>query len=472
MGNELSRTMRWSLCVAFTGLLLIYVAPTQLSAQYTTASLGGTVVDQSGAAVPGAKVTAEELATHFTSTLTSASDGAFLFPSLPVGAYEVDVEKTGFSHYVQKGITLTVNQSATIRVTLRVGAVSARIEVSGQAPLVTTNAAAVGNVVTQRSIVDLPLNGREPQQLVFLLPGAVDYSAEVCLVNCQGGVYPGEQEGVINGGSPGAVNYQLDGGNFNDTYMNTNLPFPNPDAVQEFSVENNNLSAEYSDSSSAVVNIVTKSGTNAIHGDAFEFVRNGDLNARNFFAPVQDTLKRNQFGGTIGGPILKDKLFYFGTIQDTRVRSTSFGQVEFVPTAAERDGDFSAVSTQLVNPVTGAPFPNNQIPASLLSAPAAYFLQRIPEPNGPNGELTFVGPHLVQNDLQWMPKIDYVQGKHHLSGHFFWTRFNEPPDITDAEHNILADCGSGNRVTIKDIAVNDSYSVTSHLLPIFDSCIF
>jgi Carboxypeptidase regulatory-like domain/TonB dependent receptor len=456
--------MKWSSCIVLMGPMLFYFAPTRLSAQYTTASLGGIVVDTSGSVVPGATVTAEQVATRFTRTVTSGPDGTFLIPSLPVGNYEVDVGKTGFAHYVQSGITLTVDQSATIRVVLRVGAVSTRVQVSSQAPLVTTSVASVGDVVTQRPIVDLPLNGREPQQLVFLLPGTVDYSAEVCLVNCQGGVYPGEQEGVINGGGPGGVNYQLDGGNFNDTYMNANLPFPNPDAIQEFSVENNNLSAEYSDSSSAVVNIVTKSGTNQIHGDAFEFVRNGDLNARNFFAPVQDTLKRNQFGGTFGGAIIKDKLFYFGTIQYTPVVSTSFGQVAFVPTAAERAGDFSALSTPLINPTTGSPFLNNQIPASLLSAPAEYLLRHIPEPNGPNGELTYIGPPTVQNDLQWMPKIDYVQGKHHLSGHFFWTRFSQVPNTAAGEQDLLAVCGDGNRVTVKDLAVNDSYSLTSYLL--------
>jgi hypothetical protein len=462
MGNRLR--VKCSLCIATFALTFLCVAPLKLFSQYTTASLGGSVADPSGAPVPGARVTVEQVETGFTRTAMNGSDGTFLIPSLPVGTYQVNVVKTGFSQYVQKGITLTVNQSATIRVVLRVGPVSTRIEVSSQAPLVTTSVATVGDVVTQRPIVDLPLNGREPQQLVFLLPGAVDYTSQVCLVNCQGGVYPGEQDAAINGGGPGTVNYQLDGGNFNDTYMNTNLPFPNPDAIQEFSVENNNLSAEYSDSSSAVVNIVTKSGTNEIHGDAFEFVRNGALNARNFFAPVQDTLKRNQFGGTFGGPILKDKLFYFGTIQYTPVVSTSFGQVAFVPSAAERAGDFSAISTPLVNPITGTPLVNNQIPTSLLSSPAEYFLQHIPEPNGPNGELTYIGPAQVQDDLQWMPKIDYVQGKHHLSGHFYWTRFSEVPNTAAAAPDILAANGNGNRVTIKDVAVNDSYTLTPSLL--------
>src|ERR1051326_1463349 len=170
----------------------------------------------------------------------------------------------------------------------------------------------------------------------------------------------------------------------NDTYLNTNLPFPNPDAVQEFAVQTDNLSAQYGLGAEAVVNIVTKSGTNQIHGSAFEFVRNGDLNARNFFAPKQDTLKRNQYGGSVGGPILKDKLFYFGTYQGTPIRSAAQGRVSLVPTAGGRAGGFSAISTELKGQVTGTPFAGNAIPVSQFSAPSQSLLSKVPLPNGPN----------------------------------------------------------------------------------------
>src|SRR4029077_19929600 len=145
-------------------------------------------------------------------------------------------------------------------------------------------------------------------------------------------------------------------------------------------------SAPSTEAPSGVVNIVTKSGTNAIHGTVFEFLRNGDLNARNFFAPTQDTLKRNQFGGSAGGPILKDKLFYFASYQGTRTTSAAAGKVAFVPTQAQRNGDFSNLATQLADPVTGTLFPGNQIPRSQLSAPAQFFLGKIPLPNGPAGQ--------------------------------------------------------------------------------------
>ena len=148
----------------------------------------------------------------------------------------------------------------------------------------------------------------------------------------------------MNGAVPsgGRLNYQLDGAGHNDTYLNYNLPFPNPDAIAEFNLQSSNFSAEYGNAGGGVVNIVTRSGTNNFHGSAFEFLRNGALNARNFFAPRQDTLKRNQFGGSLGGPIIKNKVFFFGTYQGTRIRSAAEGQITFVPTAAERAGDFSA----------------------------------------------------------------------------------------------------------------------------------
>src|SRR5262249_14855966 len=182
---------------------------------------------------------------------------------------------------------------------------------------------------------DLPLNGRTVQSLVFLAAGAVDVTDRYCGLGCHGGVYPGEQQAAINGAGPGSINYQLDGAGHNDTYLNTNLPFPNPDAVQEFNLQADNMTAEYGNAVGGTVNIVTRSGTNTLHGTAFEFLRNGSLNARNFFADKHDTLRRNQFGGSVGGPILKDKLFFFGTYQGTRQDTAPEGRIAFVPTQAQ-----------------------------------------------------------------------------------------------------------------------------------------
>ena len=302
-------------------------------------------------------------------TTTTGAAGQFVFTTLPVGRYRLTVEKTGFTTYVQEGIQLTVNQAANQTVTLKVGGVSENITVSADVELVATRTATSGQLVDQRKITDLPLNGRQAQALIYLAPGTVDTTRRYCGLNCFGGVYPGEQQAAVNGTGPAQVNYQLDGAGHNDTFLNMNLPFPNPDAVQEFTLESNSLSAQFGSSAGGVVNIVTRSGTNEIHGDVFEFLRNGALNARNFFAPTHDSLNRNQFGGAAGGPVIKNKLFYFGTYQGTRVRSAAQGQIGFAPTAAERAGDFSGLlpRIQLKDPVTGALFPNNQIPASRFS---------------------------------------------------------------------------------------------------------
>lgn len=444
-------------------LMLVIVGAAPLLAQYTTGSLGGTIEDQAGAVVPAAKVAVQNEGTGLTKTVTSQPNGEFLFPALPVGHYKLTVTKAGFTTYIQTGIVITVNQAATQTVQLKVGAITQQVTVTANAAVLTTRTGTVGQLVSQRQIVDLPLNGRQAQSLLFLAAGAVNETGKYCLVNCQGGVYPGEEDGSVNGSGPRSVNYQMDGAGHNDTYLNTNLPFPNPDAVQEFNVQSENISAQYG-LGGAVVNIVTKSGTNQFHGDVFEFLRNGALNARNYFAPKQDTLKRNQFGGSAGGPIIKDKLFFFGTYQGTRIRSAAQGEIAFVPTALERNGDFSDISTQLVDPSTGTPFANNYIDPSLFSAPANFFLQHMPTPQGPGGQLTFAGPAVVQNDNQWMSKVDWIHGKNQISGSYFWTKFTEPPDINSATTNILAADGNGNQVKIQNLSLNDTYSSSATLL--------
>lgn len=435
-----------------------------LRAQYTTSTLGVTVIDPSGAPVTDAKITVQSLDTGLRKVSNSGTNGTFSFSALPVGKYEVTVEKAGFSKFLQTGITLIVDQPVNIPVKLQIGSVNEQVTVEADAELVNTESGTVGQVIDSKSIVDLPLDGREPQTLLFLSAGTVNETGNYCLVNCQGGVYPGEQDANVNGAGPRGVNYQMDGGGHNDTYLNANLPFPNPDAMQEFNVETDNLSAQYGIGAGAVVNMVTKSGTNDIHGDVFEFVRNGDFNARNFFAPTQDTLKRNQYGGAIGGPILKNKLFYFGTYQGTKIRSAAQGNVAFVPTAAERTGNFAGSGITVSDPLTGIPFANDQIPAARLSAPAQYFLNHMLLPNGPNGQLTFAGANIVQNDDQYLIKMNYVQGKNQLSGSWFWTRFDEPPDTTIGAQNIIAADGNGNQVTVKNLAVNDTYSMSARVL--------
>jgi hypothetical protein len=452
----------------FVVFLMVVAAPllfpNLVIGQFTTASLSGTVVDASGAAIPDARVTVQNADTGFTQTVASGATGDYLFSRLPVGNYKLTVERQGMTTYSQSGISLEVNQAATQKVTMTIGAVSQEVTVAGDASLVTTQSATVGQVINERQVVELPLDGRQVQQLVFLAAGVTDTTAHYCGSNCEGGTYPGEQYAKASGTFSESINYQMDGVAYNDTYINTNLPFPNPDAIQEFSVQGTNMSAEYGNAVGGVVNVVSKSGTNQIHGDVFEFLRNGDLNARNFFAPTQDTLKRNQFGGAVGGPIQKDHLFYFGTYQGTRTQSASAENISFVPTAAERTGNFSALlpGVQLVDPVTNIAFPGNQIPTNRLSPVSQFFLNNIPLPNGTGNEITYLGPSQHQADDQFMTKVDYVRGKHQVSGRYFFTNFDQQP--FQAKTNLLQTDGNGNQVRVQNIAVTDTYTVGPHLL--------
>jgi hypothetical protein len=443
--------------------LLIAVFVPGVNGQFTTASLSGNVVDQSGAAIPDAKVTMQNVDTGFTQTVTTGPAGDYLFSRLPVGNYKLTVEKSGFAPYVQAGIQLAVSQTATQAVTLSVGAVSQQVAVTADASLVTTESATVSQVVNQQQIVELPLDGRQVQQLVFLSAGVTDTTEHYCGSNCEGGTYPGQQYAKANGTMAESINYQMDGVAYNDTYINTNLPFPNPDAIQEFSTQDSNLSAEYGNAVGGVVNVVSKSGTNQIHGDVFEFLRNGDMNARNFFAPTQDQIKRNQFGGAVGGPIQKDHLFYFGTYQGTRYASAAQGNIAFVPTAQERTGNFSDISTQITDPLNNnQPFPGNQIPASRLSPVSQYFLKTLPLPTGPDGQINYLGPSQRWADDQFMLKGDYIRGKHQLSVRYFFTNFNQQPETNKAD--LLQTDGNGNQVRVQNIAVTDTYNATPHLL--------
>src|SRR5579864_9183408 len=266
----------------------------------STSQITGTVQDSSGSAVPGAEVKATQTATGAARTVTSGPDGGYLLTNLPVGPYQVEISKEGFTKYVQSGIVLQVNSNATIDAALKVGSVNEQVVVQADAGMVETHSTGVGQVVDQQRVVDLPLNGRQATQLIFLA-GAATTGANVDSI-ASGKNYPVAIISVAGGQSQG-MTYSLDGGTHNDPLNNLTLPLPFPDALQEFKVETSALPAQYGHHSAAAVNAVTKSGSNEFHGDAFEFLRNGDFNARNFFAPARDSLKRNQFGGTLGGPI-------------------------------------------------------------------------------------------------------------------------------------------------------------------------
>ena len=445
------------------GLILVFGSTMPVWAQYTTARLSGIVSDPSGAVVAGATITVQEVGTGYTQSTNSTSAGQYLFPSLPVGTYQITVSMAGYTSYVQKGIVLSLGQAAAQDVQLRVGRVEQQVVVNANSSLVTTDSATVGQLIDQREISQLPLNGRDVQQLVFLAPGTTNVTANYCAANCEGGVFPSEQYAKVNGGGANGVNYLLDGVDANDTYINANVPFPNPDAIQEFNLITGNMSASFGNAIGGVVNVVTKSGTDQIHGDVFEFLQNSALDASDYFSQGHvNPLKQNQFGGSVGGPIVKNRLFYFGSYQGTRFRTANNGQIATVPNATERTGDFSDVlpGTQLINPTSGSNYTNNQIPVSPV---ATYILNHIPLPNGPNDQLTFNGGPDAQNTDEYLAKVDFNFGKHHLSGHYFQMGYTDPVFIPPST-NLLELRGDAEHLVLKNVSVVDIYTITPTFL--------
>src|SRR5690348_1402113 len=389
------------------GFLAAQVAP--------TTRLSGEVLDSSGASVPGAHVDLISSGTEAVRHASTSGDGRFVFDLVPPGSYELNVSANGFATFHQSGIQLDVNVPADITVHLTVRGAVQQVNVVENAPMIDTESGTLRQVVNERYIHEMPLEGRNAAALVFMAPGTVTgkgtdkagYASNSATIAVS-----------VNGTYGNQVAYKLDGATHEDNISNLNAAFPNPDALAEFSVETNNFDARYGGSGGAVVNIVTKSGTNSLHGSLFEYLRNNALNAKNYFA-TQDSLKRNQFGGSIGGPIIHDKLFYFGSYQGTTIASNSNSNLAVVPTDAERQGDFSAIKKQLVNPFTKAPFVGNQVPVSSF---ASALFSKIPTSSDPAGQLRYGVPSEIR-DHQGLAKLDYNLGKHQLSGSFFYVHY-------------------------------------------------
>jgi len=303
-------------------------------------SIAGRVTDPSGAAVASAKVIATQEATAFSRTAITDTEGLYVIPSLRPATYILTVEAVGFSISKENGINLLADQALTVNFGLNLGTTTQIVEVSGNALQADTSTSTLKQVIEQQRLVEMPLEGRNAAKLSLLVPGTV-YSVNGGADQGTTKTFPGAVTISANGARQDMVSYLLDGGNYVDEYTNVNQPFPFPDALQEFSVQTSNYSAEYGQNAGAVVNVITKSGTNSFHGDVFEFLRNSVFNARNFFAPInlkdngRDQLKRNQFGGTVGGPIIHDKTFFFAGFQGTRLRNVGNPTNSTVPSQAD-----------------------------------------------------------------------------------------------------------------------------------------
>ena len=439
-----------------------------------TAGIYGTVYDPNQAVAPNAQVTLKDTDTGSSQTTSTDGKGTYRFQLLPVGKYQISAEKTGFQTYTQSGITLQVNDNVKADLHLSIGQLTTTVDVSSAGTLVDTQGAQLRTVVDPRRIVDLPLNGRNLADLALLSPGTVPAS-NTNGTDAQGygngvKIAVGSRQFSINGARNNETRYSLDGADNDDPLYNSGMPFPFPDAVQEFSIVTAGKSVDVGSSPGGMVNIITKSGTNQIHGDAFWFVRNTAFDANDFFSQTGDQLKRNQGGFTAGGPAIKDKLFLFGGWQRTWIRQTvGSNLVQAIP-AAYRNGDFSNLlsaatsptgsAIQLVNPTTNQPYPNNQIPRSQFSPAMQKLLTYWPTPDASG---LVAAPETQNQDIsQYLIRGDYIADEHNT----IYMRYLRQDATTPRPliENNLATSQNGNQLNTQSGTIGWTTTITPNLI--------
>jgi hypothetical protein len=437
-----------------------------------TAQISGTVSDQSGAVLPGAEITATQTETGIVRNTISNETGSYVLPNLPLGSYRLEVSLPGFRKFAQSGIVLQVNSNPVINAVLAVGQQTELVEVQANAALVETRSVGVGQLMETQRILELPLNGRNVTELITLGGAAVDVDSgrAVPIYASQTRSMGGQRAISVAGGLGSGVNYVLDGAMHTNPYDHLSLPLPFPDALQEFKIETSALSASQGQSSGAQVNAVTRSGTNEFHGSLFEFIRNDLLNATEYFArvdpatgrKVHSTLKRNQFGGTGGGRIIRNKLFFFGGYQGTIERSDPSNQQAFVPTAAMLQGDFSAVTTAPCRAgaplnLTGAAFTNNRIDPTFFNSVALNIVKQLPQTPDPCGLITYGVPNKTDS-RQFIGKADWqVNEKHQVVGRVLFTGDKLPVPYELAPDNILTTGFSGRKTFAQSYTLGDTW---------------
>jgi hypothetical protein len=438
----------------FAGLAAVVALTASVAFSQAVSQISGVAHDMSGAVVAGAEITATALDTGVKRSTSTDESGNYTLPNLPPGPYRLEAAHTGFRTYVQTGIALQVDSNPVIPVVLGVGDVTQIVEVEANATLVETQKLGVGTVMENQRILELPLNGRTPTDLIALTGAAVQTGGSP-IWSMNTGVTIS-----VAGGQNYGVYYGLDGAPNINLYDSTNMPLPFPDALQEFKVETSTQNAQTGTHSGAQINAVTRSGSNSFHGDAFEFLRNGDLNARNFFAASRDTLKRNQFGGTVGGPILKNKLFFFAGYQGTTIRQTPISTTAFIPTALMDAGDFTTYASAACQgrPINlGGPFVNNKIAASQMSPAALKIAATLPKTSDPCGR--FLTGNLVSQFLWQAPaRIDYqLSEKHSIFGRWLGTKINTVAPYTLSPKNILTTTGGSTDDLSQSLTLGDTY---------------
>jgi len=452
--------MRRALRTVFYASLVVLMSAGAVMAQ-ATAQITGTVTDTSGGVLPGVDVTAIQTETNFTRSTVTDGNGNYVLSNLPTGPYRLQATLSGFRTFQRTGIVLQVNANPNIPIEMAIGDLAETVSVEAATPLIETRSPSIGQVIENERIEELPLNGRNPTDLITLAGAAVPQPA----LNASSRSMQGGTAIAVSGGSAVGVAYLLDGAMHNNPYDNLNLPLPFPDALQEFRLETSSTTANNGMHSSASVNVVTKSGTNQFHGDLFEFVRNHRFNATNPFNSIDpatgeregDGLSRNQYGGTFGGPIAANRMFFFGAYQGTRLRETPADLFAFVPTEAMLAGDFTTYASAQCN-ATGAvtlrgPFVNNRIDPSRLSPAAVKLASFLPKTTDPCGRFEYSRSR-PQDEAQYIGKIDVqLDSNHSLFGRYMFTGIKWTPPLELQPDNILVSSLGGRDNTAASLTI-------------------
>jgi hypothetical protein len=464
-------------------LALLLLVPGMMRAQIAgTGNIQGTVADSSGAVVPGATVVLTDQATQVKRTTRSDSSGVYIFPALPVGNYSVTASASGFKTYIQNGIVLEVGSSIAVNAVLSVGTREQTVEVQAEGLALQTEDPTFKQTIDKNEVTEMPLNGRQMTALITASGG----SAPAPAGDFTGSKYSYQTISVsIAGGGGNTTLWRLDGGDNQDYMANGNLPYPFPDAVSQFSVESTALGAQDGGHVGGMVNVVTQSGTNAYHGSGFEFIRNNYLDGTNFFSATPDTLHQNQFGGTFGGPIKRNKMFAFAAYQRSIARQSQSATQATVPTAANLAGDYSVTDgvpgtagsnpcnsshapITLVDPLTGTALAGNKYATTPTYSPAGLALQKYLPKINPSydtkncGFVTYAIPSQL-TDNQFVTRVDYtVSSKQNIYGRYFIDGYQFPAYFSPT--NILITTQSGNIERVQNFTLGDAYTITPNVV--------
>ena len=483
----------WSrLCLSALSAVMALCCAVQLFGQGTGGRILGRVADPSGAVLSSVKVIATNDATGITHDASTNDTGDYVFPDLPVGTYSLAFDLTGFKKAIRHGIALDVNQVITLNMAMQLGAAQEVVDVTSEAPLVETSSTQLGAVVNNRSVNELPLNARDTYQFLQLQPGVQSQ------LGSSGGTFYGSSDAgavSVNGGRGRSNNFSVNGGDANDAFVNLPTVQPTPDAIEEFRVISNTFDAEYGRNSGAVVNVITKSGTNQWHGDIYEYFRNTVLNAQGFFNTVKPQENQNQFGGTFGGPLKKDRTFFFVSYEGRRVRQGISGQTVIVPNSQERAGNF-ANDTQFSGSITdqfaadalngrpgcttainalggatpaaganwggpGGVFPTNVIPTACQDPVAINLLRFVPGANRADGITYQAVPVQSERQDQFTVRIDHhINARQNFSFYYYYTDDNQLQPFYNFQASGANIPGFGAKVGTRSQQYNPSHTWT------------